>query len=177
IATRGDILENVEAFFRRFGHFKQREQPVCAEIGTLLGRFTAALQELRMDEQAWEAITAPHFNVFRVLNVQRKEVKLHSRFLAELLNPRGSHSQRHRFQKLFLEQADDCGLKWPEGPIEEFEWQVTTEEAIEVHGNPGQLDIVSRCPCGPVLGFCHRDTCFRFESEPNPEVTAAECYR
>lgn len=46
-----------------------------------------------------------NFNVFRLLGVEDKEVKLHSRFIAELLNPKGSHDQKTEFLKMFLEQV------------------------------------------------------------------------
>ncbi len=39
------------------------------------------------------------FNVFSLLRNRNDEVNLHSRFIFELLNPKGSH----RFQTIFLE--------------------------------------------------------------------------
>ncbi|PKG52343.1 PD-(D/E)XK nuclease family protein [Olleya sp. 1-3] len=44
-----------------------------------------------------------NFNVFKVINVTTDEVRLHSRFIAELLNPEGSHGQQDVFLKLFTE--------------------------------------------------------------------------
>lgn len=43
------------------------------------------------------------FNIFSILNVERDEVHTHSAFLAELLNPKGSHGQGDMFLKSFLE--------------------------------------------------------------------------
>ena len=43
-----------------------------------------------------------NFNVFRVLRIEGNEDKLHSRFIAELLNPRGSHDQGDAFRRFFL---------------------------------------------------------------------------
>ena len=48
-----------------------------------------------------------NFNVFRVLGIEKKEVKLHSPFIAELLKPKGSHDQKTAFLKMFLEQVVD----------------------------------------------------------------------
>ncbi len=45
------------------------------------------------------------FNIFSVIGVQRKEVRLHSAFLAELLNPRGNHGLGDRFLVAFLEKV------------------------------------------------------------------------
>lgn len=45
------------------------------------------------------------FNIFSVIGVQRKEVRLHSAFLAELLNPQGSHGLGDRFLVAFLDNT------------------------------------------------------------------------
>lgn len=42
------------------------------------------------------------FNIFSVLGLQRREVRLHSAFVAELLNPKGCHGQSDKFLKEFL---------------------------------------------------------------------------
>lgn len=49
-------------------------------------------------------ITGENFNVFSVLSMERKEVKTHSAFLGELLNPKGSHSLNDIFLKLFIQE-------------------------------------------------------------------------
>jgi len=46
------------------------------------------------------------FNIFSILDMETKENKTHSAFIAELLNPDGSHSQGNLFLKLFLEQIN-----------------------------------------------------------------------
>lgn len=46
-----------------------------------------------------------YFNIFSVIGVQRKEVRLHSAFIAELLNPQGSHGLGDRFLIAFLENT------------------------------------------------------------------------
>lgn len=43
------------------------------------------------------------FNIFSILDMERNENKTHSRFLSELLNPKGSHLKGNVFLKLFLE--------------------------------------------------------------------------
>lgn len=43
-----------------------------------------------------------HFNLFSVLDIETKENKTHSAFLAELLNPKGSHLMGHVFLNHFL---------------------------------------------------------------------------
>lgn len=47
------------------------------------------------------ALTGDNFNIFRILKVESSEVRLHSAFLATLLDPKGSHGQKDAFLKLF----------------------------------------------------------------------------
>jgi hypothetical protein len=48
-------------------------------------------------------LTGENFNVFRIIKLGSAEVRMHSAFLAELLNPNGSHGQKDIFLKLFIE--------------------------------------------------------------------------
>ncbi|MDA0125527.1 PD-(D/E)XK nuclease family protein [Vibrio harveyi] len=49
----------------------------------------------------------PEYNLFRVLRSESDEVRLHSRFLCDLLNPKGSHNHNNAFLKLFLKHFKD----------------------------------------------------------------------
>lgn len=49
------------------------------------------------------AETGEQFNIFSLLNAETNEVKTHSRFIGELLNPRGKHAQGTIFLDLFLD--------------------------------------------------------------------------
>ncbi|MCD8455162.1 PD-(D/E)XK nuclease family protein [Tenacibaculum finnmarkense genomovar ulcerans] len=42
------------------------------------------------------------FNIFSIMYKSHNEVKLHSRFIASLLNPYGSHKKGYKFLKLFI---------------------------------------------------------------------------
>ena len=46
------------------------------------------------------------FNIFSILRNEPDEVNLHSQFLAELLNPKGSHNQGTILLEAFLKQVD-----------------------------------------------------------------------
>ena len=68
-------------------------------------RLESILDQVRVlkakyDERA--KATGKNFNVFSILDRERKEVETHSAIIAELLNPHGSHSQGTLFLKLFL---------------------------------------------------------------------------
>ncbi|MEI6754137.1 MAG: PD-(D/E)XK nuclease family protein [Paludibacter sp.] len=46
------------------------------------------------------------FNIFRILKMESNETKTHSAFIAELLNPKGSHGQGLLFLKLFIKHVN-----------------------------------------------------------------------
>lgn len=80
------------------------------------------------------------FNVFNILGLQTKEVRTHSAFIADLLDPHGSHGQKDKFLKLFLsemnipENLDTKNAKvTKEKSIGRIDWQKLTG---------GQIDIV-----------------------------------
>lgn len=54
--------------------------------------------------------TGENFNIFSTLEVESDEVRTHSRFLAELLDPKGSHGQKDEFIKLFKDQF--CNIEF-----------------------------------------------------------------
>ena len=78
------------------------------------------------------------FNVFSALNMCSDEVRLHSRLLATLLNPKANHSLGNEFLKLFL-----IALGLPEDYITYCKEQIverTIGEVTETTG--GRIDII-----------------------------------
>jgi hypothetical protein len=49
------------------------------------------------------------FNICSILRKHNDEVNLHSKFIYELINPKGSHQQGDKFLKLFITDALDIG--------------------------------------------------------------------
>lgn len=49
-------------------------------------------------------LTGADYNIFNVLKLKSDEVRLHSRFIGDLLNPKGKHGRGDVFLNLFLEQ-------------------------------------------------------------------------
>lgn len=84
-------------------------------------------------------LSGEKFNLFSVLKVERNEVRTHSRFLAELLNPKGRHGMGSVFLKLFLEnlQIQDFNHKAATVRIEFNAGKVSNEKG-------GRIDIVIR---------------------------------
>ncbi|MCY6483004.1 PD-(D/E)XK nuclease family protein [Clostridium aestuarii] len=72
------------------------------------------------------------FNIFSILNMERLEVKTHSAFIYELLNPQGSHNQEKVFLKLFVEKV----LK-----IKDLDYKNIIVEREKSIGKYGRLDL------------------------------------
>lgn len=60
--------------------------------------------EIRNKYKKIEELTGEKFNIFSILKLATKEVRTHSAFLCELLNPKGSHGYKDLFLTIFLEQ-------------------------------------------------------------------------
>ena len=63
------------------------------------------LQEIHhkiQEQDKLAAATGENFNVFKILGLERFEVRTHSAFLSDLLNPHGTHGQGCTYLKLFL---------------------------------------------------------------------------
>lgn len=60
-----------------------------------------AIINQKYDEMA--KISGENFNVFSILNLTTNEVRTHSAFIAELLNPKGKHGLDNAFLKEFVE--------------------------------------------------------------------------
>ncbi|WP_051941884.1 PDDEXK-like family protein [Maribacter forsetii] len=63
-----------------------------------------SIGEIYKKYEELEKVSGEAFNIFKVINVTSDEVRLHSKFLAELLNRNGSHGQGDVFLKLFVKQ-------------------------------------------------------------------------
>jgi hypothetical protein len=77
----------------------------------------------------------PQFNIFSILRIAHLETKTHSPFLAELLDPRGTHEQGDLFLSSFL-QLQPCGFALDQ--ISTGNWEVR----LEKYTAKGILDIV-----------------------------------
>lgn len=77
---------------------------------TALQLFLSQVRQIREQFRKISVLTGEEFNIFKILNVETSEVRLHSNFIAELLNPKGVHAQNDLYLKLFLEQLDICEI-------------------------------------------------------------------
>jgi len=86
-------------------------------------------------------LTGENFNVFRILKLESSEVRMHSAFVAELLNPKGSHGQKDIFLNLFIKSF--C---FKANPIDTISCKVKVEDHIGYISNDktqgGRIDIL-----------------------------------
>lgn len=61
-------------------------------------------QDKQEREDCWKR--GENFNVFNILNLEANETRTHSAFIAELLNPQGSHGLGDAFLKAFIAQVN-----------------------------------------------------------------------
>lgn len=61
------------------------------------------VQRIKKKNEESAAVTGQNFNIFTILDCEWDEVKTHSAIIAELLDPKGSHSQGTLFLRSFLE--------------------------------------------------------------------------
>ncbi len=61
---------------------------------------------LHRTQQKLALLSGENFNVFRILGLESREVRTHSAFLGELLNPAGSHGLKDTFLRLFIDAMD-----------------------------------------------------------------------
>lgn len=73
---------------------------------TSLKLFLGQVNQIRDLYRKISTLTGENFNVFKILNVEASEVRLHSSLIAELLNPKGTHAQHDLYLKLFIDQFD-----------------------------------------------------------------------
>lgn len=151
-----------------------------AQINTLLQNIIGVMVK-------YEPIHREHrFNIFSILRHGREEVALHSRFIAELLNPEGKHGHGDEFLKLFLRLIDDVESE----QIEDLDSgaSVRIERPFQIENAAGRIDILIRTPSLIVVienkvyasdQDRQLDRYFRFakeEAENSPELKPVVCY-
>jgi hypothetical protein len=134
-----DFMEQQqEEHFRLFRHWWEGIRP----------QMTALLEKAAEEEMR----SAPRHNLFRLLNLVFDEQNTHSRLLADLLNPRGTHSQQHLFLEAFLRHCKDRhNMPVPSQDLRFSDWQGEREKAIP----NGRVDIVLILARG-IVSPCHR---------------------
>lgn len=114
-------------------HQHQRAQ---SEI-EVLKSFNARLAPILRRREAFELAHAPDYNIFEVLAIRHYEARVHTPFLVNLLDPRGSHRQGDLFYRSFVREVLREGAPFTDsGSLE-----VVGEYAA---GYLGRIDILIR---------------------------------
>ncbi len=111
------------AFFDRFRRFQDVDHDKWAAY---MDRVRSELPGLQQAVRREALQSAPHFNIFRILNIVQKEAEFHTAFLEHLLDPSATHGQG----LLFLECLFDCWkdrLSQPSAPLDDGNWLVRSE--------------------------------------------------
>ncbi|ELL0596563.1 PD-(D/E)XK nuclease family protein [Vibrio vulnificus] len=80
-----------------------------------------------------QEINESDFNVFSILRKENDEVALHSRFIGELLNPKGTHNQASTFLHLFISSLNN------KIQLDNANFSLSIERSF---GNFGRIDLV-----------------------------------
>jgi hypothetical protein len=117
---------------------------MVTEIANLL----CSTEKIRKQYEERDCQEGNRFNIFSILKMERKENETHSAFLAELLNPKGSHLKGDVFLKLFLEQIGN-------NTIDPQTATVSTEVAIGkvTAEDGGRIDIYINDIYGNILSI------------------------
>lgn len=84
---------------------KKSSNGVSSRIDSLLKEISVLHKQAEVVRSKKES-EGGYFNVFNTLGLKTEEVRLHSAFIAELLNPNGSHGLSDTFLKLFMEEVN-----------------------------------------------------------------------
>lgn len=110
----------------------ENQPPSIHTIENLLTQISA----INKKYESIAEITGENFNIFRILRRETREVETHSAFIAELLNPKGSHGMKDAFLKLFVKQFEVKNTPTNQDDL------LRTEIKMEEVTNNGRIDIV-----------------------------------
>jgi hypothetical protein len=111
-------------------------------LGRTLQRVAKKLTVLQAQHDEHLKATKGRFSLFTVLLEESDETRLHSRYLAHLLNPSGTHDCGTRFLELFLKVLREKGVEPREDQFDLKEIKVGCEVCV----HEGRLDILIESP-------------------------------
>lgn len=108
---------------------------------TALHNLLREMTQKARDCELTARLTGDNFNVFKILNLRTAEVRTHSAFIAELLDPHGSHGQGATYLRLFLKQLEGELINFdPNTAKVEVEHHIGAVDYERAEG--GRIDIV-----------------------------------
>lgn len=141
-AKRLERIVSLVTRYKEFVEAQRRETDArTRRLEENLIAFWPSFQTARMVQAEQELNEAPRFNIFQILENKSLE-KHHSRFLGDLLDPNGRHSQGQIFLRRFLTEN---GLDNIKSDPRLGTLQVTLELESKITGE-SRPDIIVRCP-------------------------------
>jgi hypothetical protein len=136
---------SVVKFMTDFRDFLGEQQGLQQDtLVRFVPRFSRALPKLREIERTCQMETAPDFNLFSAMSIERQEELLHTPLLAFLLDPTSAHGQSTLFLRAFLNVCrHNMGFVCPKEPLEKFRWFIRTEVFV---GDDSRIDLMVECP-------------------------------
>jgi hypothetical protein len=98
-------------------------------------RFLKEVASINLKYETFNKENVNNFNIFSVIRKGTEEVGLHSRFIGELLDPKGSHNKEDIFLKLFIKQLDIRNI---DNEVVEGDFNVGIEQLV---GDDGRIDL------------------------------------
>lgn len=134
-------LPTIKAFLQRFEDKEKQLQNVKIKLDrTALSGFLRNFGSFEKLAFQFRVQSATYFNVFQVMRLGSYEEKLHTPFLAHLLNPVGAHSQGRLFFDAFLSEVL---------PAELIPSDISQIEVLPEHNTPyGRIDILIKFRAG-----------------------------
>ncbi|MBQ9575876.1 MAG: PD-(D/E)XK nuclease family protein [Muribaculaceae bacterium] len=118
---------------------------MMANIETLIKQISKIVVEERIQQEE-KRKRGENFNIFSVLGLSTSEVRLHSAFLAELLNPNGNHGLGNQFLEAFLQTLVNNKRIDPRFEIDTKSCKVSVEHPIgeipEDYSEGGRIDLL-----------------------------------
>ena len=98
-------LTEISSFLDRYRDFSKRlERQKIVHYKTKFDGFLSGYGSLKNIVKAIDRKEARGFNIFNILNIRFSEIKAHTPFLKNLLNPNGSHGQGGLFLNSFIQE-------------------------------------------------------------------------
>lgn len=98
-------------------------------------RFLKEIGSINLKYETFNKENGNNFNIFSVIRKGTEEVGLHSRFIGELLDPKGTHNKESLFLNIFIKQLE---IKNSDDEIVEDDFKVAIEKYV---GKDGRIDL------------------------------------
>lgn len=132
-------MNSMNDFQQFFGRYRQFEQETHDTFVRFLDRVRPELPRLMEAVREEEMESAPRFNVFRALGMERKEDDLHTPILSYLLDPSAQHAQGGVFLRHFFEVVRRHTTMPDARSLQNGHWAIRREFFI---GSGGIVDIL-----------------------------------